>query len=88
MKFETLKELVKKRIGYKYLSKDGLSPYQNYKYILEEGKVFKTSHLDTDETKNCSCGWNLATLEWIEVGERKLPTTSILNGKSIDKLSN
>ena len=61
---ETLEELVAKRRGYKYLTKDGKSPYQNFQYDLKSRKQMVTS---LDENTSCACGpgWNLATLKWI-----------------------
>jgi hypothetical protein len=64
MEFETLKELINKRKGYKYLDKDGTSPYQNFKYDGRK-RIFKTDDLDEDTSKNCAAGFNLATLGWI-----------------------
>jgi len=64
MGHETLQELVKKRKGYKFLKKDRLSPYQNYKYVFRKDKVFRTK-LDKNTANNCGEGWNLATLDWI-----------------------
>jgi hypothetical protein len=64
MEFETLEELVKKRKGYKYLNKDGTSPYKNFKYDGRK-RIFKTDDLDEDTSKDCAAGFNLATLGWI-----------------------
>ena len=61
---ETLEQLVAERRGYKYLSKDGTSPYQSYKYSLKSKKNLITA-LDTNSDKQCAKGWNLATLKWI-----------------------
>ena len=61
---ETLEELVEQRRGYKYLTKDGKSPYQNYKYDLKCRKQLKT-HLNPNPECNCGEGWSLATLKWI-----------------------
>src|SRR5271157_4791923 len=63
-KQETLEELVAQRKGYKYLSRDGISPYKQYKYNLKSKKKL-VSVLDQDETHDCGAGWNLATLKWI-----------------------
>jgi hypothetical protein len=60
----TVEELVKKRIGYKYLDANGESPYQHYKYDLTS-KTQMVTALDSDETHDCGEGWNLATLRWI-----------------------
>jgi len=62
---ETLEQLVKERRGYKYLSKSGVSPYQNYQYDLNSRKQMKANELDHDENNECGEGWNLATLKWI-----------------------
>ena len=64
MMYETVDELVKARKGYKYLTKDRTSPYQGYKYIFRKRKIFKAD-LDQNRNKDCSEGWNLATLKWI-----------------------
>ncbi len=64
MKFKTLEELIKQRVGYKYLNKDRTSPHQKYKYVLRKNKIFETD-LNTDSACQCGAGWNLATLEWI-----------------------
>uniref|UniRef100_A0A6M3LIZ8 Uncharacterized protein n=1 Tax=viral metagenome TaxID=1070528 RepID=A0A6M3LIZ8_9ZZZZ len=61
---ETIEELVAQRRGYKYLNKDGVSPYQNFKYDLTPGTEFKTQ-LNADIREDCGRGWNLATLQWI-----------------------
>ena len=71
MKFETIEELVEQRRGYKYLNKDRISPYQNYKYDLRRRLV--VDRLDEDINKDCGAGWNLATLDWI------LRDTNVLN---------
>ena len=60
----TLQELVAQRRGYKYLDKDGVSPYKHYKYDLKSRKDL-FADLDTDVKKDCGAGWNLATVEWI-----------------------
>ena len=60
----TLEELVAQRRGYKYLSKEGVSPYQNHKYNLKSKKKLITN-LDKNKSQNCGAGWNLATLKWI-----------------------
>ena len=71
MKFETIEELVEQRRGYKYLNKDRISPYQNYKYDLRRRLV--VDRLDEDINRDCGAGWNLATLDWI------LRDTNVLN---------
>jgi hypothetical protein len=63
-RFETLKQLVEKRKGYKYLNKDWTSPYQCYKYNSRQ-KIFKSDELDEDLSIDCGKGFNLATLGWI-----------------------
>jgi len=50
-----------KLIAYKYLDGD-TSPYQKCKY--EIGNAYSCDFLDKDETKVCSNGVNVATLEW------------------------
>ena len=61
---ETLQELVEQRRGYKYLTKDGKSPYQEYQYDMKSRKVMVTK-LNTNLRDACGEGWNLATLKWI-----------------------
>ena len=61
---ETLQELVAQRRGYKYLDKNGISPYQNYAYDLKSRRIMVTE-VDTDPSNSCGPGWNLATLKWI-----------------------
>ncbi|RKY68394.1 MAG: hypothetical protein DRP97_06350, partial [Candidatus Latescibacterota bacterium] len=46
---------------WKYL-RDGLSPYQQYKY--EVGKTYKFTKYDNDERITCGEGGNVATLMW------------------------
>ncbi len=62
---ETLQELVAQRRGYKYLDKNGKSPYQEYVYDLTSKRQMKVGALDTDLSHDCGPGWNLATLKWI-----------------------
>jgi len=62
---ETLEELVAQRKGYKYLSKDGVSPYQGFTYDLKSRKQITANTLNTDILSDCGAGWNLATLRWI-----------------------
>jgi hypothetical protein len=62
---ETLEQLVAERRGYKYLSKTGVSPYQNYQYDLKSKKQMKAGELDHDVNNECGFGWNLATVKWI-----------------------
>jgi hypothetical protein len=62
---ETLDQLVAERRGYKYLSKTGVSPYQNYQYDLKSKKQLKAGELDHDKNNACGEGWNLATIKWI-----------------------
>jgi len=64
MKLETLQELVKARKGYKHLSKDRTSPYQDYKYVFRKGKIFN-GKLNRNANTECGIGWHLATLDWI-----------------------
>ena len=47
--------------AYKYLN-DDISPYRNCKY--EVGETYTCLKLNTDETKLCESGINVATLEW------------------------
>jgi hypothetical protein len=61
---ETLEELVAQRKGYKYLSKDGVSPYQDFQYNLRSKKIMKFP-LDEHPEHDCGEGCNLATLKWI-----------------------
>ena len=63
-KFETLEELVAARKGYKYVNKDGESPYQHHRYDLKSRKQMVTK-LDASLTEDCGEGWNLATTKWI-----------------------
>ena len=65
MEFETLEELVKQRKGYKCLSKDGRSPYQEFSYDLSNKKEMINLDLDENINNDCGPGWNLATLKWI-----------------------
>ena len=62
---ETLEELVAQRKGYKYLSEDGVSPYQGFTYDLKSRKQITANTLNTDILSDCGAGWNLATLKWI-----------------------
>jgi hypothetical protein len=84
---ETLDQLVAERRGYKYLSKTGVSPYQNYQYNLKSKKQLKAGELDHDENNACGEGWNLATLKWIAnnclkldgvIVECSIPTNAII----------
>ena len=61
---ETLQELVEQRRGYKYLTKEGKSPYREYQYDIKSRKVMVTT-LNTNLKDDCGEGWNLATLKWI-----------------------
>jgi hypothetical protein len=61
---ETLEELVAQRRGYKYLSKNGVSPYQHHVYDLTSRKVMSTQ-VNGNLSHDCGHGWNLATLKWI-----------------------
>ena len=62
---ETLEQLIKERRGYKFLNKDGTSPYKKYQYTLQNKKPITTPILNTNENESCGAGWNLATLKWI-----------------------
>ena len=72
----TLQELVAQRRGYKYLDKDGVSPYKHYKYDLKSRKDL-FADLDTDVKKDCGAGWNLATVKWIADNCLKLKGTIV-----------
>ena len=61
---ETLEELVAQRRGYKFLKVGGVSPYQSFKYDLKN-KGMLVSNVDTNLSRDCGAGWNLATLQWI-----------------------
>ena len=62
--YETLVELVQARKGYKYLTKNKTSPYQNFKYDFRK-KIYRTERLDQNINMECGKGFNLATLDWI-----------------------
>jgi len=62
---ETLEELVEQRRGYKYLNKNGVSPYLHFQYDLKSRKQIKSGMLNTNIDDECGSGWNLATLKWI-----------------------
>jgi hypothetical protein len=47
---------------WKYLEKDGMSPFQGFKYEVEKTYSFK--EYDKDERTTCSKGGNVATLMW------------------------
>jgi len=51
-----------KLYAYKYLNKDMISPYQNFKY--EIGKEYISKDVNNNETILCGSGINIATLQW------------------------